>query len=209
VKPTLCTHRSAPKDLRTSTCFEHYLLILRRRYINGTWYIACVLRQLDATRIGVERNCTSIVILKKLNERWITLVSLYWLALKKFEIIEIKTQCCTVIGTELLKINTVIEFSSADATIENGFCILLLVKREHLRNIGYEIHFQRLIAQTKAYKHTVALEVPKHRYTLYLTYNFEIHRVMQKSLSATVLLLNFGCQSDFCFIHYTGVWNLI
>jgi hypothetical protein len=30
------------KDLesRACTCFEHYLLILRRCYTNGTWYIA-------------------------------------------------------------------------------------------------------------------------------------------------------------------------
>jgi hypothetical protein len=31
-----------------STCFEHYLLILRRRFTNGTWYIACVLCQMAA-----------------------------------------------------------------------------------------------------------------------------------------------------------------
>jgi hypothetical protein len=36
------------------TCFEHYLLILRRRYTSGAWYIACVLCQLAATRVGVE-----------------------------------------------------------------------------------------------------------------------------------------------------------
>jgi hypothetical protein len=30
------------------TCFELYLLILRRSYTNGTWYIACVLCQLAA-----------------------------------------------------------------------------------------------------------------------------------------------------------------
>jgi hypothetical protein len=33
------------KELRASTCFEHYLLILRRCYTNDTWYIACVLCQ--------------------------------------------------------------------------------------------------------------------------------------------------------------------
>jgi hypothetical protein len=27
---------------RTSTCFEHYLLILRKRCTNGIWYIACL-----------------------------------------------------------------------------------------------------------------------------------------------------------------------
>jgi hypothetical protein len=32
------------------TCFEHYLLILRRHYTNGTWYIACMLCQLAYLR---------------------------------------------------------------------------------------------------------------------------------------------------------------
>jgi hypothetical protein len=27
--------------LNALKCFEHYLLILRRRYTNGNWYIAC------------------------------------------------------------------------------------------------------------------------------------------------------------------------
>jgi hypothetical protein len=31
-----------------STCFERYLLILRKRYTSGTWYTACVLCQLAA-----------------------------------------------------------------------------------------------------------------------------------------------------------------
>jgi hypothetical protein len=34
---------------RVSTCFEHYLLILRRRYTNGTWYVASVLCQLTVS----------------------------------------------------------------------------------------------------------------------------------------------------------------
>jgi hypothetical protein len=33
---------------KASTGFEHYLLIHRKRYTIGTWYIACVLRQLAA-----------------------------------------------------------------------------------------------------------------------------------------------------------------
>jgi hypothetical protein len=41
-------------ESRACTCFEHYLLILRRRCTSGTWYIACVLCQLAATRVGVE-----------------------------------------------------------------------------------------------------------------------------------------------------------
>jgi hypothetical protein len=34
--------------IETSTCFEHYLFILRRRLTRGTWYIACVLCQVAA-----------------------------------------------------------------------------------------------------------------------------------------------------------------
>jgi uncharacterized membrane protein len=43
-------------ELTASTCFQHYLLIFRRRYTNNNWYIACVLCLLAATRIGVELN---------------------------------------------------------------------------------------------------------------------------------------------------------
>jgi hypothetical protein len=39
---------SGAKWLRASTRFEHYLLIIRRRYTNVTWYIVCVLCQLAA-----------------------------------------------------------------------------------------------------------------------------------------------------------------
>jgi hypothetical protein len=42
MKPTWCTFHSIYWESRTSTCFEHYLLILRRRYTNGIWYTACV-----------------------------------------------------------------------------------------------------------------------------------------------------------------------
>jgi hypothetical protein len=41
-------------ELTTSECFQHYLLIFRRRYTNYNWYFACVLCLLVATRIGVE-----------------------------------------------------------------------------------------------------------------------------------------------------------
>jgi hypothetical protein len=41
-------------ELTACTCFEHYLLIFRRRCINNCWYIACVLCRLAATRVGVE-----------------------------------------------------------------------------------------------------------------------------------------------------------
>jgi hypothetical protein len=54
MRPTWCTFYSIYLELWASTCFEHYLLILRRRYTNGTWYIVCVLCQLAATRVGVE-----------------------------------------------------------------------------------------------------------------------------------------------------------
>jgi hypothetical protein len=42
--------------LRTSTCFEHYLLIHRRRYTSATWYIACMLCQLAAPRSRIQSN---------------------------------------------------------------------------------------------------------------------------------------------------------
>jgi hypothetical protein len=35
---------------------KHYLLILRRCYINGTWYIACVLCRLAAPRLELHSN---------------------------------------------------------------------------------------------------------------------------------------------------------
>jgi hypothetical protein len=37
--------------LYLSTCFEHYLLVIRRRCTNNSWYIACVLCQLAATHL--------------------------------------------------------------------------------------------------------------------------------------------------------------
>jgi hypothetical protein len=40
-------------ELATSTCFEHYVLIFRRRCTNNNWYIACMLCLLVATRIWV------------------------------------------------------------------------------------------------------------------------------------------------------------
>jgi hypothetical protein len=39
---------SGVKGLRTSTYFEQYLLILRKRYTSGNWYIARMLCQLAA-----------------------------------------------------------------------------------------------------------------------------------------------------------------
>jgi hypothetical protein len=54
VKPTWCTFYSVYWELRVSTCFEHYLLILRRCFTSSTWYIACVLCQLAAP--GLEWN---------------------------------------------------------------------------------------------------------------------------------------------------------
>jgi hypothetical protein len=48
VKLMRCTFYSLCYELRASTCFEHYLLISRRRYTNGTWNTVCVLRQVIA-----------------------------------------------------------------------------------------------------------------------------------------------------------------
>jgi hypothetical protein len=40
-------------ELTAPACCEHYLLIFRRRCINNSWYTACVLCRLAATRVGV------------------------------------------------------------------------------------------------------------------------------------------------------------
>jgi hypothetical protein len=42
MKPTWCTFYSIYWESKASTCFEHYFLILRRRFTRGIWYIACV-----------------------------------------------------------------------------------------------------------------------------------------------------------------------
>jgi hypothetical protein len=39
MKPTWCTFHSIYWESKVSTCFEHYLLILRRRCTNFIWYI--------------------------------------------------------------------------------------------------------------------------------------------------------------------------
>jgi hypothetical protein len=41
-------------ELMASTCFQHHLLIFRRCCTNNSWYVACVLCLLAATRIEVE-----------------------------------------------------------------------------------------------------------------------------------------------------------
>jgi hypothetical protein len=42
--------------IRVSTCFAHYLLILRRRYKNATWRMACVLCQLAVPGLEFHSN---------------------------------------------------------------------------------------------------------------------------------------------------------
>jgi hypothetical protein len=39
-------------ELTASTCFEHYLFIIRRHCIYNNWYIACVLCWLAASRVA-------------------------------------------------------------------------------------------------------------------------------------------------------------
>jgi hypothetical protein len=56
MKPMWCTFHSTYWESRASTCFEHYLLILRRCWTNGTWYIACVLCQLAVSRLQFHCN---------------------------------------------------------------------------------------------------------------------------------------------------------
>jgi hypothetical protein len=53
VKPTWCTFCSIYSELMASTCFEHYLLILRKCYTSNTCYIACALCQLAATSYAI------------------------------------------------------------------------------------------------------------------------------------------------------------
>jgi hypothetical protein len=48
VKPTWYTFYSICWYLLVSTYFVHYFLIPKTRYTNGTWYIACLVCQLDA-----------------------------------------------------------------------------------------------------------------------------------------------------------------
>jgi hypothetical protein len=92
IKRKWCNFYSVNQGLRFSTCFKHYLLILRRRYTNETWYIACVLCQLAApilvhptditciilTAASNARNMYRSLIVSNLNKNCITLVSLYW-----------------------------------------------------------------------------------------------------------------------------------
>jgi hypothetical protein len=51
MKPTWCTFYSVYWESKASTCFEHYLLILRRCYTKVIWYIACVLCELAVVRL--------------------------------------------------------------------------------------------------------------------------------------------------------------
>jgi hypothetical protein len=50
----MCFLYSVYNELTAFTCFEHYLLIFRRRYLNSNWYIACVLCRVAATGAEVE-----------------------------------------------------------------------------------------------------------------------------------------------------------
>jgi hypothetical protein len=60
MKPSWCTFHSVYWESRASTCFEHYLLIIRRCSTNGTWYVACVLRQLAVP--WLLWNCTGFML---------------------------------------------------------------------------------------------------------------------------------------------------
>jgi hypothetical protein len=48
------------KGLTASTCFKHYLLIIRRCCINNCWYIASVLCRLAANRVGVRLSAARV-----------------------------------------------------------------------------------------------------------------------------------------------------
>jgi hypothetical protein len=57
MKTTWCTLHSIYWESRASTCFEHYLLILRRRFTNGTWYM----RAYNVSWLCHESSFTAIV----------------------------------------------------------------------------------------------------------------------------------------------------
>jgi hypothetical protein len=95
-KPTWCTLYSIYYELRPNTCFEHHLLILRRRFkivrvcyvgwrhlvqptdITRTQYIKCRLCSASWWWESNARNMSRPLILNKQNKKCITLVSLYW-----------------------------------------------------------------------------------------------------------------------------------
>jgi hypothetical protein len=75
-------------DLYLFTCFEHYLLILRRRYTNGTWYIACVLCQLAAP--GLEELQSWWM---KSASRWFHYTDILWCTVNKtLSLISVRNQ---------------------------------------------------------------------------------------------------------------------
>jgi hypothetical protein len=43
-------------ELTAFTCFEHYLLVFKRRCINKNWYISCALCRLAATALEFHSN---------------------------------------------------------------------------------------------------------------------------------------------------------
>jgi hypothetical protein len=107
MKPTWCTFHSIYWESRACTCFEHYLLILRRRYTMAlgilrpcyvSWlcheFRAIVAQPTDITRMQYmytkcrlcstswgwasnARNMYRLLILNKMNEKCFTLCSLY------------------------------------------------------------------------------------------------------------------------------------
>jgi hypothetical protein len=54
-------------ELTASTCFEHYLLIIRRQCMYSNWYTVCVLCRLDATRVA--RNMQRLLIRNKVKTK--------------------------------------------------------------------------------------------------------------------------------------------
>jgi hypothetical protein len=54
LKTTWCTFHSVYWESMASTCFEHYLLMLRRCFTNGIWYIACVVMSVGCSTVAVK-----------------------------------------------------------------------------------------------------------------------------------------------------------
>jgi hypothetical protein len=69
--PTWCTSYSIYYGLMASTCFEHYLLILKRCFTSNTWYTACVLFQLAASGLKWNWNSSILTLCRSyLNPYW-------------------------------------------------------------------------------------------------------------------------------------------
>jgi hypothetical protein len=76
MKPAWFTFHSVYWESRSSTCFEHYLLILRSSCTIGFWHIACVLCQLAVPRL--QFHCISLSRSSCYNVAWLIITVTWW-----------------------------------------------------------------------------------------------------------------------------------